>query len=163
MDKNGIKSLDKGCKSKEEYFEKESRGYKNVSHRGMYKLITYSYKNEKKKKKKKLTITIKKSKFRTSRKWTWLQLFCFNGSKILSPVLVSCLQPQLCSWRRYGHTMCPRWKELSEWRVLETLCPNKSISFDSNGFFNSKWHPQVMYFVNFWMSWESPCFPLCLL
>lgn len=117
----------------------------------------------KKKNKKKLTITIKKSKFRTSRKWTWLQLFCFNGSKILSPVLVSCLQPQLCSWRRYGHTMCPRWKELSEWRVLETLCPNKSISFDSNGFFNSKWHPQVMYFVNFWMSWESPCFPLCLL
>lgn len=117
----------------------------------------------KKKIKKKLTITIKKSKFRTSRKWTWLQLFCFNGSKILSPVLVSCLQPQLCSWRRYGHTMCPRWKELSEWRVLETLCPNKSISFDSDGFFNSKWHPQVMYFVNFWMSWESPCFPLCLL
>ena len=117
----------------------------------------------KKKNKKNLTITIKKSKFRTSRKWTWLQLFCFNGSKILSPVLVSCLQPQLCSWRRYGHTMCPRWKELSEWRVLETLCPNKSISFDSNGFFNSKWHPQVMYFVNFWMSWESPCFPLCLL
>ena len=52
MDKNGIKSLDKGCKSKEEYFEKESRGYKNVSHRGMYKLVTYSYKNEKKKIKK---------------------------------------------------------------------------------------------------------------